>query len=109
MKRYQCIKNWYTFTQGGTFPAIEGPPSHEGGADLIGPNGRIYEVTRQQLFDHFQELLDLNVDDMDAVYADQENLDYVLMQQAPGCTRTGLAICAVVVITLLIIAYKIFG
>src|SRR6187551_3027276 len=64
MKRYQCIKNLWTFTRGKIYTEIDGSPTFEGGADLITHDGRIYEVTRTNMLEHFQELLDLHVDDI---------------------------------------------
>lgn len=100
MKRYQCIKEWWTFSKGLISDAIDGPPSHEGGADLIGPHGRIYEVTKSQLSDHFQELLDLHVDD----FPDQETMDAEADRSMRGLS-IGCAIAFAVFITLALIVW----
>lgn len=56
MKRYQCIKDFNAFEKGAIYNSIDGSPSFDGGADLILHDGRIYEVRKLDLFNHFQEL-----------------------------------------------------
>jgi len=92
MKRYQCIKDFFAFKKGEIYPDLFGSPSHEGGADLILHDGRVYEITKSDLFEHFHELLDLNVDD-------HEEDQYIALQPVHGCLRFiafGIAISATI-------------
>jgi len=95
MKHYQCIKDFFAFKKGDTYPDIFGSPSHEGGADLILHDGRVYEITKSDLFDHFQELPALEYVDIDQT--DHEAHEYVALQPVHGCLRFiafGIAISA---------------
>jgi len=114
MKRYQCIKNYsmdekahqmpgeIAFKAGKIYPC----KSHLNGCftfeSEISPYHSLFEDTVKE---YFQELLDLNVDDVDSVYAEQEHLEYVYMQQSPGCTRKGLAIIAIFILTVLALIF----
>lgn len=102
MKRYQCIKHYYIiddlcYTAGNlyNFHNIDN-------TDLIGcvDNLGITRIVDEELREHFQELLDLNVDEPD------KERDQYVMQESRGCSGMFWAfIITAVVITL----YAIFG
>jgi len=105
MKRYQCISNFIAFSKGRIYSEIDGPPSHEGGADLILHDGRVYEITETDMFYHFQELQDLHVDDIPRDEADREPF----MTPEPKRGLPGRwAYFIVIVITIVLLIYKAY-
>lgn len=110
MKRYQCIKNYRSdsmrhptvdFKAGSISDFTVNP-----GGNFYGyrtTSGRMLWISSTDMRRHFQELLDLNVDDP---YTDYEAQEYELLQPA-GCARG--AVWAIVITAAVVILYAIFG
>ena len=101
MKRYQCIKSFYmeatgelAFKAGDTYPA-----------DNLIFKSRVsdrHAMSRKNVELHFQELLDLNVDDERGSYTDHDSDDYALMIPRPKTLATGCAIVVAALLTIII-------
>lgn len=102
MKRYQCIKN--VVTDGGYIDFKAGKIYEEfnlsGWPTLVDEYGDTWNVDENLMY-HFQELLDLHVDEIEA--------DTYRMPIPDKRLGLGIAICIAVVITMAAILYSIFA
>lgn len=112
MKRYQCIKNWYylsddsddslLFKIGTCYPETNEEPYLPGNVVLRCEDGNGIQVTPDVIKTYFQELLDLNVDDVPADFtdyhvSDEQYSNPMEHEYVPhGCSRAGVAICIAV-------------
>ena len=108
MKRYQCIKTirheLFEFEPGSIYNFTVNP-----GGNFYGhktQTGRIIWLTSQQIRDHFQELLDLHVDDVpDDQYSNPMDADFI-----SGLSATkGCLIACVITLGIFIATIMIWG
>jgi hypothetical protein len=100
MKRYQCIKTLrhelFEFEPGEPYNFTVNP-----GGNFYGhktQTGRIIWLTSQQIRDHFHELMDLNVDEIEEARQDND--------EPRGCAGI---VYATVITILIVILYAIFA
>jgi len=102
MKRYQCIKTirheLFEFEPGSIYNFTVNPGENFYGHKT--QTGRIIWLTSQQIREHFQELLDLNVDEI------EKARDQYVMQESRGCSGM---FWAFIITAVVVILYAIFG
>jgi hypothetical protein len=97
MKRYQCTKyirhELFEFKPGTPYDFKMNPGGNFYGYTTI--TGRIIWLTSSQISGHFQELLDLNVDD-------HEEEQYTALLPHPKRLATGCAIVVAAILTIIV-------
>lgn len=95
MKRYQCIKTWYSDENKSGCMFVMGKIYNGDSVSVTDHSGDRIEVFQDELEQHFQELMDLHVDE-------HEEEKYTAQIPQPKALATGCAIVVAAILTIIV-------